>query len=105
MKNMNKSENEILERVTEHMTFEKEEISLIKKLASNNDYALSVIGDIIFAYGRKEFVIDVLEELSKRGISGDKLVSLYGEYNKDPVEFIERVIDGKLDYLLRRDYD
>jgi len=65
MKNMNKSENEILERVTEHMTFEKEEISLIKKLASNNDYALSVIGDIIFAYGRKEFVIDVLEELSK----------------------------------------
>ena len=109
MEKMNSTkEKVILEKVFEgnarRMIFEKEELSLVKELISNDDDALHVVGDITFASNSKRYVMDIFDELYKNDIKGELLVSFYSECNKDVAELAYNMERGKTNFL-RRDTD
>lgn len=91
-----------LEESNSKMTFDKEEMSIIKGLAGKNNEALGVVNDIILAHdNEKGYVMDILNELFKRNFAGDSLISLYEDCGRDVELLIWNMEEGKLDMLRR----
>ncbi len=100
----NPTEKEVMEKVlgesNTKMTFDKDEMAVIKDIAANNKYALRVVNDIILAHSDvKGFVMDIFEELTKNGFTGNELVSLYEKCDKNVELLIWNVERERLEMM------
>lgn len=104
----NSMEKEFMEKALDKnsdvMRFDDEEIATIKDVAGSSKDALRVVNDIILAHNNeKGFVVDVLEELLKNDVTGKSLVKLYDDCDRDVELLIWNVERGKLE--MRREDD
>ena len=96
--------DKVLEKSNAKMVFDKDEIAAIKDLAGNSKDALRVVNDIILAHNNeKGFVMDILEELQKNDFTGNSLVSLYENCDRD-VELLIWNVERERLGMLREDY-
>jgi hypothetical protein len=104
----NPTEKGVMENVLKEsnakMIFDKDEMAVIKDLAANNSDALRVVNDIILAHNNeKGYVMDILDELLKNDFTGNSLISLYENCDKDVELLIWNVESERLGMMRRED--